>query len=229
LCLATLLEHNHERFIMNSTKPLPMCPACRKGHLHTIERTETFRPRDAEVRVELLASRCDSCGVETVRASQHNENLHRLAARKAQYGNLLMGEEIVALRKRYGLTQQAASRIFGKGLIAFSRYENEVSYPDDSTTLLLTMAIEKPDTMKWLADRAGVDLPLWTERCQDSRLSLKSVSGVSVHMAIKERSSYRAESVDQNRAGSSWQTILPTDRKSAETYKEQFVPSREAA
>lgn len=214
---------------MNSPKPLPKCPACRKGHLHAIERTETFRPRDVEVRVELLASRCDSCGAETVRASQHTENLRRMAARKAHYGNLLLGEEIVALRKRYGLTQQAASKIFGKGLIAFSRYENEVSYPDDSTTLLLTMAMEKPDTIKWLADRAGVELPLWPERCEDSRLSLKSVSGGPVRMAIKERSSYRAEPVDQQQAGSSWQTIRPTDRKLAETFKDQFVPSREAA
>lgn len=214
---------------MNSPKPLPKCPACRKGHLHAIERTEIFRPRDVEVRVELLASRCDSCGAETVRASQHTENLRRMAARKAHYGNLLLGEEIVALRKRYGLTQQAASKIFGKGLIAFSRYENEVSYPDDSTTLLLTMAMEKPDTIKWLADRAGVELPLWPERCEDSRLSLKSVSGGSVRMAIKERSSYRAEPVDQQQAGSSWQTIRPTDRKLAETFKDQFVPSREAA
>lgn len=214
---------------MNSPKPLPKCPACRKGHLHAIERTETFRPRDVEVRVELLASRCDSCGAETVRASQHTENLRRMAARKAHYGNLLLGEEIVALRKRYGLTQQAASKIFGKGLIAFSRYENEVSYPDDSTTLLLTMAMEKPDTIKWLADRAGVELPLWPERCEDSRLSLKSVSGGSVRMAIKERSSYRAEPVDQQQAGSSWQTIRPTDRRLAETFKDQFVPSREAA
>lgn len=154
---------------MNSTKPMPMCPACRKGRLHTIERTKIFRPRDVEVSVALLASRCDDCGAETVRASQHDENLRRLAARKQHYGNLLLGEEIVALRKRYGLTQQAASKIFGKGLIAFSRYENETSYPDDTTTLLLTLAIEKPETLKWLADKAGVELPLWRERCEDEQ------------------------------------------------------------
>jgi putative zinc finger/helix-turn-helix YgiT family protein len=170
---------------MNSTKPLPMCPACRKGHLHTIERTETFRPRDTEVRVELLASRCESCGAETVRASQHNENLRRMAARKAQYGNLLMGEEIVALRKRYGLTQQAASKIFGKGLIAFSRYENEASYPDDSTTLLLTLAIEKPETLKWLADKAGVELPLWRERCEDEqRIKIRPIRLVETTSSV---------------------------------------------
>ena len=150
---------------MNSPKSLPLCPACRKGHLHVTTRNEVFRPRSVEVVVELLASKCDACGVQTTRASQHEENLRRLAARKQHYGSVLMGEEIMALRKLYGLTQQAAAKIFGKGKIAFSRYENEVTYPDDSTMLLLRMALEKPDSLKWLADRAGVELPMWRERC----------------------------------------------------------------
>lgn len=178
---------------MNSSTPLPLCPACRKGHLHTIERTEVFRPRDVEVRVDLLASRCDSCGVETTRASQHDENLNRMAARKQHYGGLLLGEEIMAMRKRYGLTQQAAAKIFGKGKIAFSRYENEVTYPDDSTTLLLKMAIEKPDSLKWLADQARVEVPLWAERCQDNRMSLYAVSRVPTHVATIAKSSCRPD------------------------------------
>lgn len=176
---------------MNSTKSLPLCPACRKGHLHSITHTKVFRPRGAEVTVELLASKCDACGVQTTRAAQHDENLRRLAARKPQYGNVLMGEEIVALRKRYGLTQQAAAKIFGKGKIAFSRYENEVTYPDDGTTLMLSMALEKPDSLKWLADRAGVDLPLWPERCEDGRMSMRLVYFSSKQVAVRERMSYQ--------------------------------------
>lgn len=154
---------------------LPLCPACRKGRLHAITRNEVFQPNGNEVTVELLASHCDACGIETTRASQHDENLRRLAARKVHYGDLLMGEEIVALRKRYGLTQQAASRIFGKGKIAFSRYENEVTYPDAGTTLMLAMAIEKPDSLKWLADKTGVEIPLWRERCEDGRRAVRMV------------------------------------------------------
>ncbi len=176
---------------MNSTKSLPLCPACRKGHLHSITHTKVFRPRGAEVTVELLASKCDACGVQTTRAAQHDENLRRLAARKPQYGNVLMGEEIVALRKRYGLTQQAAAKIFGKGKIAFSRYENEVTYPDDGTTLMLSMALEKPDSLKWLADRAGVDLPLWPERCEDGCMSMRLVYFSSKQVAVRERMSYQ--------------------------------------
>lgn len=164
---------------MNSPKNLPLCPACRKGHLHMITRTEVFRPRGAEVVVELLASKCDACGVQTTRASQHEENLQRLAARKAHYGNVLMGEEILSLRRRFGLTQQMASRIFGKGKIAFSRYESETTYPDESTTRLLAMAIAKPETLKWLADQEGIEIPLWGERCEDEqRVKVRSLTKV---------------------------------------------------
>lgn len=192
---------------MNSSKSLPLCPACRKGHLHEVTRTEVFRPRGAEVSVELLASKCDACGVQTTRASQHEENLRRLAARKAQYGDVLMGEEVVTLRKRYGLTQQAAAKIFGKGKIAFSRYENEVTYPDDSTMLLLRMALEKPDSLKWLADKAGVDLPLWRERCEDGRMSLRVVDARKVHVAMSAQARYQEPAAESVVNTGGWQSI----------------------
>ena len=78
-----------------------------------------------------------------------------------------MGEENLSLRKRYGLTQQAAAKIFGNGRISFSRCENEATYPDQSTTLLLRLPIDMPDVIKALANIAEVDLPLWLERSSD--------------------------------------------------------------
>ena len=90
-----------------------------------------------------------------------------------------MGEEILSLRRRFGLTQQMASRIFGKGKIAFSRYESETTYPDESTTRLLAMAIAKPETLKWLADQEGIEIPLWGERCEDEqRVKVRSLTKV---------------------------------------------------
>lgn len=148
---------------------LPRCPACRKGHLHTSTRTRVFHPQGQTVTVELQISVCDACHAEVTRPNQHQENLRRLAARKAHYGDVLMGEEMVALRKRYGLTQQQASKLFGKGKIAFSRYENETTYPDDSTRLLLTLAMRNPAVLKQLADTAQVNIPLWNERREDEQ------------------------------------------------------------
>lgn len=162
----------------NTVESLGMCPVCRKGQLVEEKRVRVFEPPGRRVEVTLLTSRCDACGETTTKAAQHRENLRALAERKAHYGKTLMGEEILALRKRYGLTQQHASAIFGKGKIAFSRYESETTYPDESTTLLLTLAIERPEVVKWLADKAGVELPLWPERCEDGqRVKLQPIRG----------------------------------------------------
>lgn len=145
------------------------CPACREATLQSATRERRFHPHGRELVVELLVSRCPACGAEATSAAQHAENLKRLASRKADYGELLLGEEILALRRRYGITQQAASTLFGKGKIAFSRYENETSYPDASTTKLLALALEKPGVMRALADKAGIKLPLWEARSADER------------------------------------------------------------
>jgi len=167
---------------------LGLCPVCRKGHLEAAERVRVFEPHGKRVEVKLQTSVCNACGETTTKASQHKENLRLLAERKVHYGDLLMGEEILALRKRYGLTQQQASKVFGKGKIAFSRYESESTYPDESTTLLLKLAMERPDVMKDLADKAGVELPLWTERCEDEqRVKLRALPTTRLDSRRRDR------------------------------------------
>lgn len=215
----------------HSASVLPLCPACKKGNLHELVRTEVFRPRDVEVRVELLTSSCDACHVETTRASQHNENLRRLAARKMHYGDLLLGEEIVTLRKRYGLTQQAAARIFGTGKVSFSRYENETSYPDKPTTLLLTIAIEKPDSLKWLADRAGVEIPLWRDRCEDGRLSIHKVSTHPIKVERIDSASYELAATQQTHGSGldGWHEIHDLGRASVESVRVETCKDQLAA
>ena len=162
---------------MTQEKPR-LCHACRLAEMQPATFERVFHPRGQVVVVELLTSRCPACGNEATYAAQHAENLARLKARKASYGQLLLGEEILSLRRRYGVTQQQAARLFGKGKIAFSRYENEVSYPDESTTDLLQLAIDRPEVVKWLADRKGVELPLWEVRCEEERD--RKVRGMSV-------------------------------------------------
>lgn len=205
---------------------LRVCPSCREGHLHEATRERVFRPHGKEVVVQLLTSTCDHCGAEATSAAQHQENLHRLAARKAHYGELLMGQEILALRRRYGLTQQQASRIFGKGKIAFSRYESETTYPDESTTRLLTMAIEKPDALRWLADRAGVEIPLWRERCEDRRLSLRPIPNVITQ--VKQRLDFHTPDGDALVNKEGWR-LVKVQTRHLETTKALLQGFKEAA
>jgi putative zinc finger/helix-turn-helix YgiT family protein len=168
---------------MPPPEPKPICPACRKGNLHESTRSCSFRPNKEEVIVELLTCKCDQCGETTTLSSQHSQNLARLAARKSQYAGVLMGEEYLTLRKRYGLTQQAAAKILGKGVATFSRYEAEESYPDNLTCLLIELAINRPEVLKGLADKAGVALPLWKERCEDSGANFTGNSGTAFDSA----------------------------------------------
>ncbi len=137
------------------------CPSCRGADLLPATYVREFLPHGQSVTVELLTSQCPSCAAKP-QAAQHHENLVRLKARKGKYNGLLLGEEILALRRRYGITQQTAAKIFGKGKIAFSRYENETSYPDDTTTKLLKVAIQKPDVIKSLRTMSVSSCPCGT-------------------------------------------------------------------
>jgi putative zinc finger/helix-turn-helix YgiT family protein len=158
------------------------CRVCKSGVLHEAVSQQEFFPNKKKVTVELLESKCDTCGSVRVLSAQHDENLRRLAARKSEYEGHLMGEEYIAFRKRYGLTQQQASKIFGKGIIAFSRYENEEFYPDTSSRLLFEVAMARPEVLKMLADKAGVTIPLWKERCEDEqRIKVRPFLAVSAN------------------------------------------------
>ena len=152
-----------------TTEKRRRCPSCQAGELQPTSYEEIFKPRGKEVRVNLLSSECSACGARFTSGSQHDENLKRLDLRRAEYGDVLLGEDIVAFRMRYGITQTAAAKVFGKSKIAFSRYENEAFYPDASTTKLLRLAMELPQVLKKLADAAGVPIPLWEARCADER------------------------------------------------------------
>jgi putative zinc finger/helix-turn-helix YgiT family protein len=142
------------------------CPACQRGELIAQYETRTFNPPSSDTPVEVLmgSSRCNHCNAEVTTRVQRLANLSALAARKASYGEWLMGEEVLMLRRRYGITQQQASELFGKGKIAFSRYETEASYPDLTMAKLMNLALTDASVMKQLAVQAGMELPLVEKR-----------------------------------------------------------------
>jgi len=171
-----------------------VCKKCREGVMRPIERPEIFHPPTGDLTVMTLAAKCDHCGSERVLGSQIEENIARLQARKAHYGGHLLGEEIFEFRRKYGLSQTAASKIFGKGKIAFSRYENEKSFPDESTTKLLEMAMQFPQVLKALADKEEVEIPLWDLRVEDEKAQkLRNFNAVPKHRHVPEQPVYSGE------------------------------------
>ena len=185
------------------------CPACGSVRLKQEVWEKVFQPRGREVKVSLLQWRCQKCQHQFGDLKQLRENTKRMEARKALYDGLLTGQEIMALRKRYGLSQQSAAKIFGKGKIAFSRYENEVSYPDDSTTLMLQAAIEMPRFLKWLADRAKVELPMWRQRMRDDAAARRALRALE---AEKGEAGYDRKRAPTRRKETAVVPVVPTAR-----------------
>lgn len=141
------------------------CPACGENHFIVREKTKVFTlPNKREVVVKLYSNVCQACGATVTTREQRARNLEALAARREAYGEWMTGEEVLALRKRYGITQTQAAEIFGKGKIAFSRYENESSYPDLTMSRVMRLAFADPKVMAGLASAAGVELPLLEKR-----------------------------------------------------------------
>lgn len=158
---------------------MEMCPSCGNEKLISRSDARLFHPPGVSepVLVTMWSSVCSDCGAKVTTSQQRRNNLQALAARKSFYGEWLMGEEIVQLRKKYGITQQQASEIFGKGKVAFSRYETEASFPDLTMSKMMALALRDASVMAQLATMAGVKLPLLEKRLVEMFVRALSTEG----------------------------------------------------
>lgn len=116
---------------MNQTKV--ECPACEE--IAAIEQSYdadlTYKSADLHV-TNLIRLCCAECGYSFETHDQHDQNIASIKKvfldereeYKRRHG-LLTGAQIRKIRKDLGLNQQPAALLFGGGLNAFSKYENE--------------------------------------------------------------------------------------------------------
>jgi HTH-type transcriptional regulator/antitoxin MqsA len=87
-------------------------------------------------------------------------NKRTMLAFRKQVDGLLSCSEILALRKRYGLNQQQAARLFGGGPVAFSKYENDDVAHSEAMDKLLRLALRSETAFWELVDQAGMTAEL---------------------------------------------------------------------
>lgn len=138
------------------------CPICGEGNLLTRK-----HQRDSEldgykfVVSSLLHSVCDHCGerVTTPDQSRHNKKVlvdsRARAVAERDRSQALQGSDVLRIRKKLGLTQAQAFRVFGGGTNAFSKYENGEVVPSDAMERLLRLADSVPVAATWLMRRGG--------------------------------------------------------------------------
>ena len=143
-----------------------ICPICGEGHL-----TDHVEQAEAEYNghtgmVPLHYQLCDVCMSDSAGAVQMRANKRAMIAFRKQVDGLLSSAEIRDLRKRYGLTQPQAARLFGGGPVAFSKYEKDDVAHSVAMDKLLRL-VSRSETAFWdLVDQEGMTAELRPAKAQ---------------------------------------------------------------
>jgi HTH-type transcriptional regulator/antitoxin MqsA len=142
-----------------------VCPACEAGVLVARIGNKTIRFENAPLVVKNLHySACPNCGEKVVLPRQAKQNDVIYADAKKERLGLWSCGAIESFRKRWSLTQAAASGLFGGGVNAFSKYERGEVLQSRSMDLLMRVFDELEEARILLSERAGIEIsvvPSW--------------------------------------------------------------------
>ena len=150
------------------------CPACDSSAYaeETYSREVALDGRKISVQ-GLKRYVCKACETVFSDDGQTRYNLSLIQRAKGQTPNLVLGSEIRTFRDTIGITQREASKLFGGGLNAFSKYETGEVVQSEAMDNLVWLAIKLPGLVPELAKRRGVSL---SEKVQKSCGSLLQIS-----------------------------------------------------
>lgn len=141
---------------------LNLCPVCNEGCLLPKTGKNLVEYKGQAVELDLLYSVCDVCGSEQSDASQMRDNKRSVSAFKKRVDGLLTGAEVRDLRQRLGISQSEASRLFGGGPVAFSKYETDDVSQSEAMDRLLRLVSSVPEAFGYLLNQFGVNgLAAW--------------------------------------------------------------------
>jgi HTH-type transcriptional regulator/antitoxin MqsA len=104
------------------------CKLCKSEDVSEYVEAEETLYKGKNLQFSMAYSLCNNCDREFISKPQILQNEAALRAAKKDYDGLLSSEEIIRARRTLSLTQEQASRVFGGGRNAFSKYERgEVS------------------------------------------------------------------------------------------------------
>ncbi|HIE4322267.1 TPA: type II toxin-antitoxin system MqsA family antitoxin [Serratia marcescens] len=121
-----------------------VCPVCGAGHLTRQSVVEEITYKGVTKFYDHAYSVCDVCQVDQVGAEEMRMNKRSVIRLKKTIDGLLTGDEIRAIRKDWGITQDEASLIFGGGPKAFSKYETDDVVQSESMDKLVRTAAKFP-------------------------------------------------------------------------------------
>lgn len=137
-----------------------LCSICGDGHVtsHVDQLESEYRGKTALVPMHYKT--CNVCGSDFAGGDESRLNKRAILAFRKSVDGLLTGAEICALRERYEINQKQASRLFGGGPVAFSKYENDDVAHSESMDKLLRLVLKSEHAFWSLVEQAGMTAEL---------------------------------------------------------------------
>jgi len=137
-----------------------LCSICGEGRVmnHVDQLESEYRGKTALVPMHYKT--CNVCGSDFAGGDESRLNKRAILAFRKSVDGLLTGSEICALRERYEINQKQASRLFGGGPVAFSKYENDDVGHSESMDKLLRLVLKSEHAFWSLAEQAGMTAEL---------------------------------------------------------------------
>lgn len=135
------------------------CEHC--GALAVSEQKETCAAQISakqSVEFESLFFACAHCEEQWMTSEQLDKNAKAQVKAKWAALDAPPVEQLIAWRKRWGLTQATASALIGAGPMAFHKYEKGILAPSQPTARLLSVLLDSDAAVVSLAKIAGVEL-----------------------------------------------------------------------
>jgi HTH-type transcriptional regulator/antitoxin MqsA len=135
------------------------CSIC-GGHAVLVEELRTLKMGVRPVTFMDWLYRCERCGEGFFTFGEMLDDSFRRATAviRAEDG-LLAPDEIVALRKKYGLTQAQLERLIGAGEKTVVRWERGTVAQNKTADTLLRVLLEHPDVVAALKQQRGLAKP----------------------------------------------------------------------
>lgn len=134
---------------MSTNNPPIPCHECAGTMVRDI-RPRVLAYRGHSETVELPGLYCDCCSESTHTGADMEVSDRAIRRLKAKAENLLLPEQVRAVRRKLGLTQKKAGEVIGGGANAFFKYERGEIIPSQAVSNLLKVLDADPSGLNTL-------------------------------------------------------------------------------
>jgi len=142
---------------MEEYRDRELCPLCNEGNLRKRDRDESFNYKGQKLIIpNYTVYVCDKCNEELVDEKTINAAEKKLRDFHRKVDNLLTSDEIVAIRKKLGLTQEQLAEKLEISRISIARYESGQLTQGKSQDIHLRLLIENPSCLMSLQSKESL-------------------------------------------------------------------------